>query len=90
MRAGQGVAMALWWVGNALFLVVIIPVVVLLLNRLMRPAVEIKRYADDVLEHGVLLIASLDAVEKLVETRDLVRQVGSGVARYGRALDKIL
>lgn len=82
--------MALWWIGNIVFLFVVIPLVVMLLNRVMRPAVEIKKYADDVLEHGVLLIATLDAVEALLETRQLVKQVGSGVDRYGRALQKIL
>ena len=82
--------MTLWWIGNVVFVVVVLPVVVLLLNRLLRPAVEIKRYADDILEHGVLLIASLDGVEDLLRTRDLVKQVGAGVERYGNALDRIL
>ena len=35
----------------ALFIVV--PVVILLANRVIRPAVEIERYGDDILEHGV-------------------------------------
>ncbi len=82
--------MTLWWVGNAIFLLVIIPFVVLLLNRLMRPAVEIGKYADDVLEHGVILIASLDATDELLKTRDLVKKVGAGVGQYGAALDRIL
>lgn len=82
--------MTLWWIGNVIFLVVIIPVVILLLNRVMGPVVEIKRYADDVLEHGVLLIASLDSVEELNRTRDLKKQVSAGVQRYGAALDRIL
>lgn len=82
--------MTLWWIGNAVFLFVIIPVVILLLNRVMRPVVEIGKYADDVLEHGVILIASLDATDELVKTRDLVKKVGAGVGRYGAALDRIL
>ena len=82
--------MVLWWIGNIIFLAVVIPVVLSLLNRIMRPAVEIKRYADDILEHGVLLIASLDAVEELLKTRDLVKRVGAGVQRYGQALDQVM
>ncbi len=82
--------MVLWWIGNIIFLAVVIPVVLLLLNRIMRPVVEIRRYADDILEHGVLLIASLDSVEELLKTRDLVKRVGSGVQRYGQALDQVM
>jgi hypothetical protein len=82
--------MTLWWIGNIVFLLVIIPVVIMLLNRVLRPAIEVKKYTDDVLEHGVLLIASLDATEELLKTRDLVKDVGAGVGRYGAALDRIL
>jgi hypothetical protein len=82
--------MTLWWIANIVFLAVIIPVVIMLLNRVLRPALEIGKYSDDVLEHGVILIASLDATEELLKTRDLVKQVGAGVGRYGAALDRIL
>lgn len=82
--------MILWWIGNVIFLAVVIPVVIALLNQVMRPAVEIKRYGDDVLEHGVLLIAQLDAVEELLKTRALVKQVGAGVTRYTQALERAL
>ena len=46
--------MWLWWIANIVLLVVVVPVVLLLANRVIRPAVEIQRYADDILEHGVL------------------------------------
>lgn len=82
--------MTWWWIGNIVFLVVIIPVVIMLLNRVLRPILEIRKYADDVLEHGVLAIASLDATEELLKTRALVKEVGAGVGRYGAALDRIL
>ncbi len=82
--------MALWWIGNIIFVALIIPVVIMLLNRVLRPAAEIKKYTDDILEHGVILIASLDATEELLKTRDLVKEVGGGVGRYGAALDRIL
>lgn len=82
--------MTLWWIGNAIFLLVIIPVVVLLLQRLWRVVSEIKQYADDALEHGVLLIAAMDHLEQLLTTRDAVAGVRNGVERYGAALDDIL
>jgi hypothetical protein len=79
-----------WWLGNIVFLFLVIPVVILLLNRVLRPAIEIKKYADDILENGVLLTGELDAVPELLRTRDLVKQVGAGAARYVQAIDTIL
>ena len=82
--------MVWWWIGNAILLLVVVPLVILLANRVVRPAIEIKKYADDILEHGVGLSGNLDPVPALVETRDLVKQVGEGVLRYGGAIDKLL
>lgn len=82
--------MVWWWIGNAVFLLVIIPVVVLLLSNLRRPVTEIRDYIDDTLEHGVLAISALDAVEELLETRDHVKDVKAGVTRYGDALDRLI
>lgn len=80
----------LFWIGNAIFFLVIIPTVVHLLNGLMRPAVEIRKYADDVLENGVMLTGELDVVPQLLTTRDLIRQVGAGANRYAAALQQVL
>ncbi len=82
--------MALWWIGNIVFLFVIIPLVILLLNRVLAPAVEIKKYADDIVEHGSGLVQQLDSVEELLRTRELVRQAGAGVQQYGTALSRLL
>lgn len=79
-----------WWIGNAVFLLVVIPVVLFLLDKLRRPVIEIRDYVDDTLEHGVLAIAALDAVDELVETRDQVKELKAGVLRYGEALDDVL
>lgn len=79
-----------WWIGNAVFLLVVIPVVLFLLDKLRRPVIEIRDYVDDTLEHGVLAIAALDAVDDLVETRDQVKELKAGVLRYGDALDDLL
>lgn len=78
--------MALWWIGNLIFLAVVIPVVVYLLNQLMEVIVEIGRYADDVLEHGVLLIANMDGIDQLEETGQLAAQTSQGVQAYANAL----
>lgn len=80
----------LWWLANGVFLLVVIPAVVLLLHRLREPVIEIRRYVDDVLEHGQLLTASMDAVDELAETRDRIRTLKEQVGTYGRSLESIL
>lgn len=80
----------LWWIGNVLLIAVIVPLVAGLLRAVLVPVQQIHSYAADALEHGVLLIAQLDAVDDLVETRDSARRVGAGVQRYAQALDRIL
>ncbi len=82
--------MVLWWIANLLLLFVVAPVCLALLNKLLRPAQEIKAYADDILEHGVGITSELDAVPKLVETKNLTGQARDGVRRYGAALQRLL
>ncbi|MGH2706275.1 MAG: hypothetical protein ACRDJ4_14670 [Actinomycetota bacterium] len=82
--------MWLWWLGNVVFLLVVIPTVLLLLNKVLRPAREIKKYADDILENGVKLTGQLDAVPALLQTRDLVKQVSNGAGRYVGALNDLM
>ncbi len=82
--------MILLWIADVVLLFVVIPVVLLFLNRVLRPALEIKRYADDVLQHGVGLTGTLDAVPKLVDTLNLTTAAKGLVLRYGAALEKIL
>jgi hypothetical protein len=47
-------------------------VVLILLNRVLRPLREIKRYADDTLEAGLGVARNLDAVDEAARTRELV------------------
>lgn len=82
--------MAWWWVGNAVLILIVIPLVVVLAEAVIRPAVEIKRYSEDILENGVKVTSNLDPVPALVETAKMVNDTLAGVARYGAALDRIL
>ena len=66
--------MALWWLGNIVLIAVVAPVCLLFLNRVLRPIFEIKRYVDDVLDHGV----KLTGMARL------------NVTRYGLALARLL
>jgi len=57
-------------IGLALGLV-IAGLVVGLFNRVVRPALEIQRYADDILEAGVGIATNLDDADQIVRTREL-------------------
>ena len=80
----------MWWIGNVVLGLVVIPLVVLLLNRVLRPIYVINEYADDILEHGVGLTGTLDAVPKLVKTKELTGAALGLVGRYGAALKRLL
>ena len=81
--------MALWWIGNIVALVVVVPVVVLILNEVLRPALEIKQYADDIANYGGEFGRHLDALQGLDRTRELAQGVSNELARYGRTLEAI-
>ena len=51
--------MVVWWIVNALALLFVAPLVIFLANRVIRAGEEIDAYADDILEHGVLLAKAL-------------------------------
>jgi hypothetical protein len=82
--------MALLWIANALLLFVVAPVVIMLLNRVLRPTFEIKHYVEDVLEHGVLLSGTLDCVPNLIRSCELTGIARLNVTRYGLALARLL
>jgi hypothetical protein len=69
------------WIGLALGLVIAV-VVVLLLNRVVRPALEIRRYAEDILEAGVGIATNLDGVDELGRTHELTTAVPGLATAY--------
>ena len=82
--------MTLWWIGNLVLAVVVIPVVLVLLHNLMQPVNRIGREADAILAGGVTAAAQLDLLAGLVPTQESVKKIRAGVTAYGAALDKIL
>lgn len=82
--------MTLWWIGNAIFVLVVIPVVVVLLHRLVKPVVAIEGHVDGIHESAGGVVVALDGVKALLTTRDLVKRVGGGLTRYVTAVDRIL
>ena len=82
--------MVFWWIGNIILIFVVAPVVLLLLNKVIRPVMEIDRYVEDVLEHGVLLSGTLDSVPNLIRSCELTGACRLNVTRYGLALARLL
>lgn len=82
--------MVLWWIVNAVALFLVAPLVIFLANRVVRPVLEIDAYADDILDHGVLLTEALDPVPALVTTRDEVQAITASAVRYVTALRRLV
>ena len=83
--------MVLWWIGNAILLVVILPVVIFLLNRVLAALERIRGATDDILAGGVALVGELDGVPAaLATTDDTVKEVANGAVRYADWVAKLL
>ena len=54
--------MVLWWIGNAVLLLVVLPVVIYLLNRVLAAVERIRAATDDILAGGVELVGELTVV----------------------------
>jgi hypothetical protein len=82
--------MTLWWIGDAVLLLVVVPVVLYLLNGVLSEARSIVPSVGQIAGAARAGSQDLDAVPLLLTTRDQVRQTVEGVADYGGSLDVIL
>jgi hypothetical protein len=79
-----------WWIGNAIFIFIVIPVVVVLLVRLAKSVSDIGKHVDTI--HGQVggIVVAADDVKQLVPTRDRVKHVCAGLTRYVQAVARAL
>ena len=82
--------MTLWWIGDGILLVVLVPVVAYLLNGVLTAAKSIVPTVRKIATVAAAGSNDLDAAALLLTTRDQVAQTVSGVANYGGSLDVIL
>ncbi len=82
--------MILWWIGDAVLLAVILPVVVFLLRRVLDAAKSIVPTVDEIAKVAAAGSKDLDATALLLTTQDQVKQTVAVVADYGGSLDVIL
>jgi hypothetical protein len=83
--------MVLWWIGNVVLLLVVLPVVIYLLNRVLAALERVRRATDDVLSGGVALIGELTGVPEALATTDAtIKEVSVGAVRYAGSVAKLL
>jgi hypothetical protein len=83
--------MALWWIGNVILLLVVVPVLVALLNRVLAALERIRGASADILAGGVALIGKVDTTPDLLATTDeTIAEVANGAVRYAGSVGKLL
>jgi hypothetical protein len=83
--------MTLWWIGNVVLLVVVVPVAVALLNRVLAALERIRAASDNILAGGGALVGELDKTpEKLAQTDRTVHDISTGAVRYAGSVAKLL
>ena len=81
----------LWWIGNLILLLVVIPVAVVLLSRVLGALERIRKASDDILAGGVAAIGDLDTTpELLAKTDTTIEEVADGAVRYAGSVAKLL
>ena len=83
--------MVLWWIGNAVLLFVVLPVVIALLNRVLSAVERIRAASEDILAGGVALTVELSDVPALLAQTDAtVAQIAVGATRYAGSVATLL
>jgi len=82
--------MTIWWIGNIVLLLVILPVVVILLRGVLNAAGAVSSSIEALQPVAEAGSKDLDAVELLNTTQEQVGQTVAVVANYGGSLDTIL
>ena len=82
--------MTLWWIGDLVLALVVLPVVVYLLNGVLTEARGIVPHVNRIATVAAAGSKDLDATALLLTTQDQVHKTVAVVADYGGSLDTIL
>jgi hypothetical protein len=82
--------LTLWWIGDVVLLVVILPVVIYLLHGVLSAAKSITPSVQGIAATATAGSKDLDDAALLVRTQEQVSQTVAGVANYGGSLDVII
>ena len=81
----------LWWIGNLVLLLVVVPVAVALLSRVLGALERIRKASDDILAGGVAIVGELDTTpDLLAQTDETIEEVADGAVRYAGSVGKLL
>ena len=81
----------LWTIGNLLLLLVVVPVLVALLNRVLAALEDIRGAADMTLAGGLGVIDEVQHVNnRLAVTDEVIEEVANGAVRYAGSVAKLL
>jgi len=78
------------WIGSAILLLVVLPIVVVLLKGVLDAAKSITPTVQGIAATAAAGSQDLDAAALLLTTQEQVEQTVAGVAGYGGSLDVIL
>jgi hypothetical protein len=82
--------LTLWWIGDAVLLVVVVPLVVYLLRGVLEAAKSIVPSVRQIARVAAAGSDDLDAAALLLTTQEQAVKTVAGVANYGGSLDVIL
>jgi hypothetical protein len=82
--------MTLWWIGDGLLLIVVAPVVLYLLNGVLKEANSVVPSIRKIRDAARAGSKDLDAVPLLLTTQEQVIKTVETVADYGGSLDVIV
>lgn len=80
-----------WRIGNAMLMLLVLPLVIYLLNRVLAALERIRHASDDILADGAELVTDLNGLPEALATTDrTVKDVSTGAARYAGSVAKLL
>jgi len=82
--------MTLLWIGDAILIVVVLPIVIYLLNATLKAAQSVVPSVRSIAATAAAGSRDLDAAALLLTTQDQVSRTVAGVADYGGSLDVIV
>jgi hypothetical protein len=83
--------MRLWRIGNAMLMLLVLPLVIYLLNRVLAALERIRHASDQILADGAELVDDLGGVPDALATTDqTVQDVSAGATRYADSVAKLL
>lgn len=81
----------LWWIGNLILLLAVVPIAVTLLSRVLGALERIRKASDNILAGGAALAGELETTpELLAKTDKTIEEVADGAVRYAGSVGKLL